>query len=135
MFAPPPPASTAPTPAAPLASTAAGSAGGDGGGSARCNIYLECTTGIGDLLIDAISGATLALARGCGVAGSAVPRTPRVHTKWERPDRHYDWPSLVASSHFEMARPMARPEHRGPWRGWSLRSTSSLVACLSAPRV
>ena len=66
MFAPPPPASTAPTPAAPLASTAAGSAGGDGGGSARCNIYLECTTGIGDLLIDAISGATLALARGCG---------------------------------------------------------------------
>ena len=26
-----------------------------------CRVYLECTTGIGDLLIDAISGVTLAL--------------------------------------------------------------------------
>ena len=46
------------------------------------------------MIIDAISGVTVALERGCVV--------PQVHTRWQRRSRLYDWPSLIRSEYFTM---------------------------------
>ena len=65
----------------------------------NCAVYIECTTGMGDVLADAISGVTVALERGCV--------RPTVHTRWQRRSRHYPWPSLVSSELFTMAEAVA----------------------------
>jgi hypothetical protein len=73
----------------------------------NCTVFLECTSGIGDLLFDTLSGVTVALAaRGC---------TPpvRVRTRWQRRDRHYDWPALIRSELFVMDSPLPVPAHHG----------------------
>ena len=62
-----------------------------------CTVYLECTSGIGDLIFDAAAGVTVALERGCVM--------PLVRTHWQRKDRHYDWPALFTTSLFRMDAP------------------------------
>ena len=48
-----------------------------------CTVYLECTSGMGDLVPDAAAGTTVAIARGC--------QTPiRVRTRWPS-HRRYEW--------------------------------------------
>lgn len=59
-----------------------------------CSVYLECTSGIGDLISDAAAGVTIALERGCV--------RPTVRTRWQHASRHYEWPALVASELFTM---------------------------------
>jgi hypothetical protein len=90
--------------------------------TASCSVYLECTTGIGDMLLDTLSGVTVALARGC------KPGDVLVRTKFERADRRYDWPALVQSDIFRMAPTLAHPQHRGPWRvAGGLHDSATLV--------
>lgn len=59
-----------------------------------CHVYLECTTGLGDMILDVISGVSVALERGCV--------RPLVHTRWEWKDRKYDWPRILHSELFLM---------------------------------
>lgn len=89
----------------------------------NCSVYLECTTGIGDLTMDIISGVSVALGRGC-----VAPVT--IHTRWERADRHYDWAAIVSSDLITFSRPVRIGDdrsclhsdgschaHRRPWPG------------------
>ncbi len=70
-----------------------------------CTVYLECTTGMGDLLFDAAAGVTVALERGCVL--------PRVRSHWQRKDRHYEWPTIVHSALFQMDAPVFVRASRG----------------------
>lgn len=59
-----------------------------------CSVFLECTSGMGDIVPDTAAGVAIALERGCV--------KPRVRTRWQWKHRHYDWPSLIASDLFVM---------------------------------
>ena len=69
-----------------------------------CTVYLECTSGMGDLVPDAAAGTTVAIARGC--------QTPiRVRTRWQRADRRYEWPNILTSRFFAMDAPLPAVGH------------------------
>ena len=91
----------------------------------NCAVILECTTGLGDMVFDVISGVPAARASSCA--------RPTVFTKFQMrhdaPPRHYDWPALVHSRLFRMAPPVRSVDVKksgGPWRGPSNRSRAAL---------
>lgn len=59
-----------------------------------CIVVVGCVTGMGDVLMDVISGVAIARLIGCGVS--------TVRTHWSIDERHYDWPRHLRSPHFHM---------------------------------
>ena len=79
--------------------------------NSNCSVFVECATGMGDLLFDIVAGVVVARRHGC-------PH-PTVFTHWYSPERAYDFSRVLESPFFRMAKPVrikAGPGRRA-WPG------------------